>query len=248
MVVASVGADLGHLPSGGPRDRLEVDALAEDVQHARLDLDGDLLPADRRPTEQTWRVTTMTPLACTSRPTSPGPPGRSHRLAPASMGSLATSGGWAGRGVSAGPVNRWAAVAMARAWWGRRVLSSLTHRSMTCWVWARESNRSPSSSSVRRVLWKHGATHGSATRGNLHRHRPNCRSQDGLGWSSMRRCSPTPRGTTSAGRPQPPPQQSLGTAELGRCRQVVAGRHPSCCGTTAGWWACRRPGSIAASR
>jgi hypothetical protein len=43
MVVASVGADLGHLPGGGPRDRLEVDALAEDVQHAGLDLNGDLL-------------------------------------------------------------------------------------------------------------------------------------------------------------------------------------------------------------
>ena len=43
MVVASMGADLGNLPGGGARDRLEVDALAEDVQLVWLDLDGDLL-------------------------------------------------------------------------------------------------------------------------------------------------------------------------------------------------------------
>jgi hypothetical protein len=43
MVVASVGVDLGHLPGGSAADGLEVDALAEDVQLVRLDLDGDLL-------------------------------------------------------------------------------------------------------------------------------------------------------------------------------------------------------------
>jgi hypothetical protein len=43
MVVASMSADLSHLLGGGARDRLEVDALAEDVQLVRLDLDGDLL-------------------------------------------------------------------------------------------------------------------------------------------------------------------------------------------------------------